>query len=222
MDANMIAELQANLAHRDLVIAQLMQRVETMELQTQKLDQSNQGMNNPSTRAINPGTLVNNPGGSANKKKPSKGKAPLPSVVYTPPSKKGALNSSSKKKTPVNQRAQSVTPMSNKKSPLQMTKQDHPAGFEHTKEAFYIQIKVLWGLVTKGSIPKPPSDEQLQAFYQQFRNSDKIESAVTQGPSLISTDLIQTLKKARKCCTKMAAICTFCECVAGGAYTFMN
>ncbi|KNZ52111.1 hypothetical protein VP01_3691g3, partial [Puccinia sorghi] len=133
-------------------------------------------------------------------------------------------------------------------------------------EAFYVHIKVLWGLVTKGSIPTP-SDEQLQAFYQRFCNSDEIESAVTRGPSLISTDLIQTLKKSRECRTKvgkhilhlsdfhicyihsslsklglttwvpnldeqadslynvahqMAAIGTFCECVAGGAYTFMN
>ncbi|KNZ51300.1 hypothetical protein VP01_4006g5 [Puccinia sorghi] len=198
-----------------------------MELQTQKLDHSNQGMNNPSTRANNPGTLVNNPGGSANKKKPSKGKALLPSVVYTPLSMKSAL-SSSKKKTPVNQCTQSVTPMSNKKSPLQMTKQEHPAGFKNTKvkipaqvEAFYVHIKVLWGLVTKGLIPKPLSDKQLQAFYQRFCKSDEIESAVNRGP-LISTNLIQTLKKACKCCTKMVAIHTFCECIAGGAYTFMH
>lgn len=130
MDAN----LKANLAHCDSLIAQLMQQFEQMELQTQNANQTNHGMNNPSTHVNNPSIFKNKPGGSAIKKKWSKAKYVLPCMVYTPPPKKNATNSSSKKKTPVHQHTGcSANPMSTKKSPLQMNKQNHPAEFEHTK-----------------------------------------------------------------------------------------
>ncbi|KNZ44914.1 hypothetical protein VP01_869g5 [Puccinia sorghi] len=130
-------------------------------------------------------------------------------MVYTPPPKKNATNSSSKKKTPVHQHTGcSVNPMSTKKSPLQMNKQNHPAEFEHTKDIFYIYIKVLWGLFTKAGNHKP-----------------SIETFVPlKTLSLLSTKFhhsfpLTSFKKLRRL---ISAICTFCQCVAGGAYTFMN
>ncbi|KNZ53974.1 hypothetical protein VP01_3087g2 [Puccinia sorghi] len=103
-------------------------------------------------------------------------------------------------KTLVNQRARSVTPMSAKKSPLQMTKQDYLAGFEHTK---VIHIKILWGLIVKVSVPKPPSEDQLRAFYQRFQSSEEVKSAITGDPALLAIELIKTLKEACEHHTKI-------------------
>ncbi|KNZ59894.1 hypothetical protein VP01_1649g7 [Puccinia sorghi] len=75
-----------------------------------------------------------------------------------------------------------------------MVKQDHLEGFEHTKEAFYVHVKVLWGLISKGSIPMAPSEQQLRSFYQRFRNTDKIESAIEKGPNLAAIEL-----QAKRC-----------------------
>ncbi|PLW38249.1 hypothetical protein PCANC_14910 [Puccinia coronata f. sp. avenae] len=133
---------------------------------------------------------------SGKKKKAAKVQAPLPQVTVTPPAGNKYMPNSASKKTPVKQRARLVTPASTKKSPLQMTKKDHPEGFEHTK--------VLWGLVAKGAIPSPPSEEQLLGLTAWVPNLDK------QADSLYNV------------AHKMATIKTFRECVAGGAYAYMN
>ncbi|KNZ59055.1 hypothetical protein VP01_1808g2 [Puccinia sorghi] len=105
----------------------------------------------------------------------------------------------SSKKTPVKQRARSATPSSaSKKSPLQMVKKDHPAGFEHTKEAFYVHIKVLWGLIKQRAVPQSPPPEQVASFYQRFSSSDEIQSAIARGPNMIPMETIQTLKQAKE------------------------
>ncbi|KAA1095105.1 hypothetical protein PGT21_035590 [Puccinia graminis f. sp. tritici] len=67
-----------------------------------------------------------------------------------------------------------------------MVKQDHPEGFEHTKEAFYVHIKVLWGLVKKRAVPNTPSPKQLAKFYQRFSSTEQIQSAITGGPNLVA------------------------------------
>jgi hypothetical protein len=61
----------------------------------------------------------------------------------------------------------------------------------------------LWGLIAKGLIPSSPSEDQLRAFYQRFRSTDKIESAITGGSNLVAFEAIETLKKARANCIKV-------------------
>ncbi|KAA1112136.1 hypothetical protein PGTUg99_007199 [Puccinia graminis f. sp. tritici] len=256
MNAKMVSELRAGLAERDQIITQLLARVEAMEVQSKKSTQQSDSA--PTSTA---------PKKSASKKKASKAPAQAPQVTVTPPARKQAINPPSSQKTPVKQRAKSATPVSSKKSPLQMTKQDHPEGFEYTKAAFYVHIKVLWGLIAKGSIPSPPSDNEVRAFYQRFRSTKEIDSAIKSGLTLLAFDAIDTLKKAREnhmkvgkhmihmsdfniryihsslsrlglsawkpnldeqadslynVAHRIAAVKTFRECVAGGAYTYMN
>ncbi|KNZ54729.1 hypothetical protein VP01_2872g4 [Puccinia sorghi] len=124
--------------------------------------------------------------------------------------------SPSNNRTPAKQRACSANPMSSKKSPLQMTKQDHPQGFEHTKpnqipspqEAFYIHIKVLWGLVAKKAIPVAPPNN-----FNPLINMPP-ESRQAYAPSQANS--------LYNVAHKMLAIKTFRKCVASNAYTFMN
>ncbi|KNZ64227.1 hypothetical protein VP01_1052g3 [Puccinia sorghi] len=158
MDTALVSNLQASLAERDAVIAQLMARVEAVELQSKK-----QSKKSPSAQTV-----------SAGKKNASKAPVNSPQVTITPPARKISIPTFSSKKNPVKQRARSATPVSAKKSPLQMTKKDHPEGFKHTKNALYIHIKVLWGLIAQGSIPKPPSEEPLRSFYQRFRSTKEM------------------------------------------------
>ncbi|PLW43445.1 hypothetical protein PCASD_07527 [Puccinia coronata f. sp. avenae] len=141
---------------------------------------------------------------SGKKKKAAKVQAPLPQVTVTPPAGNKYMPNSASKKTPVKQCARLVTPASAKKSPLQMTKKDHLEGFEHTKLVFYVHVKVLWGLVAKGAIPSPPSEEQLLGLTAWVPNLDK------QADSLYNM------------AHKMATIKTFRKCVTGGAYAYMN
>ncbi|PLW42868.1 hypothetical protein PCASD_07272, partial [Puccinia coronata f. sp. avenae] len=64
-----------------------------------------------------------------------------------------------------------------------------------------------------------PLHKQILAFYQRFKNTKQVESAITRGWNLIAFDTIQTLKDASH---KMVAIKTFCKLVVGGAYTFKS
>ncbi|PLW04631.1 hypothetical protein PCASD_26710 [Puccinia coronata f. sp. avenae] len=148
---NIVSDLHAGLAQHDQVINQLLSLVEAMELQ----------QSTAQTRAV-PNVS------SGKKKKSAKVQALFPQVTVRPSARNKSMSNSASKETPVKQRTRLVTPASAKKSPLQMTKKDHLEGFEHTKLAFYVHVKVLWGLVAKGAIPSPPLEEQLRAFYQFF------------------------------------------------------
>ncbi|KNZ46112.1 hypothetical protein VP01_7541g1, partial [Puccinia sorghi] len=129
------------------------------------------------------------------KKESSKKKTQETAVTAPKPTLQTSPAVGSDKKTPTKQHAQSATPLSAvKKSPLQMVKQEHPASFEHTKESFYVHIKVLWGLVKQRVVPQSPPPEQLSAFDQRFSLSDEIQSALAGGPNMIPMDTIQTLK----------------------------
>ncbi|MBW0568662.1 hypothetical protein O181_108377 [Austropuccinia psidii MF-1] len=88
---------------------------------------------------------------------------------------------------------------SSEKIPIQMVKNDHPTGFEKTKDAFHSHVKLLWGLLEKGKVPEPPKPEQLKEFYQRFSNEDQIETAIEKdGPTLVPIDTIETLRKAQE------------------------
>ncbi|KAA1102371.1 hypothetical protein PGTUg99_030731 [Puccinia graminis f. sp. tritici] len=187
MDASMLAQLQAGLAQRDQLIAQLLEKVSAIELQTKA---TNEGSNKVPTNSGKPQTKS----GATQKKskKAGKKKAQDPPAAKPQASSKPPTNLGSSKKTPVKQRARSATPASaSKKSPLQMVKQDHPAGFEMTKA------------IKKRAVPSTPSADQVSSFYQRFSSTDQINSAIKQGPRLVALDTIQTLKEARQERTKL-------------------
>lgn len=129
MDVNIVADLQARLAERDHVIHQLLQRLDAIELKTDSAKA-------PAKKTDNSAR----PTQSKNKKKESSKKKTKETAVTAPkPTLQKSPAVGSDKKTPTKQRARSATPLSAaKKSPLQMVKQDHPAGFEHTKVSFQI------------------------------------------------------------------------------------
>ncbi|KNZ56632.1 hypothetical protein VP01_2360g4 [Puccinia sorghi] len=189
MNNSMVSDLQAALSQRDEVIAQLMARVEAVSQKTLKKS---------STQKV-----------SASKKYASKAPATLPQVTVTPPARKKSIPNSSSKNTPVRQCAPSATPVSAKKSPLQMTKKDHPEGHFSLilefllQNALYVHIKVLWGLIAQGFIPVPPSEEQLRSFYQRFQSTEEIQSTINRCPLLLAIYAIQTLKKACESCMKV-------------------
>ncbi|KNZ49976.1 hypothetical protein VP01_4661g1, partial [Puccinia sorghi] len=125
---------------------------------------------------------------------------------------------------------QLVTPTSgSKKSLLQILKQDHPAGFEHTK---------------KRAVPPTPTAQQMS---QRFSSTDEIGSAIDRGPHLVAFATIETLKQAKAQqkrlgkymmqlsefniqypdslsneAHKMCVIKTLRQLVSGGAYKCMN
>ncbi|MBW0496504.1 hypothetical protein O181_036219 [Austropuccinia psidii MF-1] len=77
------------------------------------------------------------------------------------------------------------TPTPEKRHPHQLTVKETPAGFEPTKEAFSIHIKVLWGLIYQDSIPIPPDYSLLKEFNTQFSFSEEISNLI-QSPIAVS------------------------------------
>ncbi|MBW0529292.1 hypothetical protein O181_069007 [Austropuccinia psidii MF-1] len=78
-------------------------------------------------------------------------------------------------------------PTPKKRHPHQLTVKETPAGFEPTKEAFSIHIKVLWGLIYQDSIPFPPDYSFLKEFNTQFSFSEEISNLIR---SPVSVSLI--------------------------------
>ncbi|KAA1135919.1 hypothetical protein PGTUg99_032904 [Puccinia graminis f. sp. tritici] len=190
MDASMLAQLQAGLAQRDQLIAQLLEKVSAIELQTKatNANPSPEGSNKVPTNSGKPQTKS----GATQKKskKAGKKKAQDPPAAKPQASSKPPTNLGSSKKTPVKQRARSATPASaSKKSPLQMVKQDHPAGFEMTK--------------AKTSSSQYPIGRPSIFILSKVSSTDQINSAIEQGPRLVALDTIQTLKEARQERTKL-------------------
>ncbi|KNZ52575.1 hypothetical protein VP01_3517g5 [Puccinia sorghi] len=184
---HLVTQLQNDLAQKNELIAQLIQRVEALELST--------------------------PQSSSKKKKDTSAhitgsKNMTSSAVPALTSAKQQRATTNSPKTPVNERANSTTPAppttSAKKNPLQMVSGEQPQGFEWTRvsyfffEAFYLHIKVLWGLIEVGAIPTPPNPDQLREFNQRFSSSDQIENAISNcGGDLVAIDQIETLRNAR-------------------------
>ncbi|PLW52253.1 hypothetical protein PCASD_00220 [Puccinia coronata f. sp. avenae] len=162
-----VMDLQNNLAQKNQMISQFLQRVEAMELASKK----------PST-----------------KKDASKA---------TPPTKKSP-------KTPLNQCERSATPATpasgSKKNPLQMVTSEQPEGFESTKEAFYLHIKILWGLIESGTIPSLPKPNQSVEFNQQFSCAKKIKHVINSrgSPHLVAFNQIENLREAKSTRKKLA------------------
>ncbi|PLW23732.1 hypothetical protein PCASD_12610 [Puccinia coronata f. sp. avenae] len=96
-------------------------------------------------------------------------------------------------------------PSSSKKNPHQMIMKNQPADFERTKEAFYIHIKLLWGLVTQHAVPTSPDPTFFTKFHQRFSRTKEITQTLqTSGsPPLISESQIQTLRDAKCGCVKI-------------------
>ncbi|MBW0477426.1 hypothetical protein O181_017141 [Austropuccinia psidii MF-1] len=85
-----------------------------------------------------------------------------------------------------------------------MVRNDYPAGYEHTKDAFYIHIKFLWGLIEKNTVPSAPNPSQLNEFYQCFSTPDQLESALANnGPALVPVNTVPTLCNACQKHTKV-------------------
>ncbi|MBW0473788.1 hypothetical protein O181_013503 [Austropuccinia psidii MF-1] len=60
-----------------------------------------------------------------------------------------------------------------KRNPIQMQMRDAPPDFKYTKEALYVQIKLLWGILTPAAMPTAPDKQLLKEFYQQFSSAEE-------------------------------------------------
>ncbi|MBW0548747.1 hypothetical protein O181_088462 [Austropuccinia psidii MF-1] len=105
-------------------------------------------------------------------------------------SQKPSPNSSSQKitnKSPV------------KQNPLQMQTTDFPPNFQGVKEALFVHIKVLWGVVKQNAVPTAPAEETLVQFYRKFSSKDDIANVVrdSSAPSLVDEDAILTLAREK-------------------------
>ncbi|EFP79891.1 uncharacterized protein PGTG_05116 [Puccinia graminis f. sp. tritici CRL 75-36-700-3] len=71
---------------------------------------------------------------------------------------------------------------------------------KESKNAVFIHIKMLWGLLKSDSVPEAPDLGDLQEFYHNFSREDHINQAAATGSSrheLINTSEVQILKDAR-------------------------
>ncbi|MBW0493839.1 hypothetical protein O181_033554, partial [Austropuccinia psidii MF-1] len=86
-----------------------------------------------------------------------------------------------------------------KRHPLQMLTCEVPADFNFTKEALYVHIRILWGMIEKQPLPPSPDKSLLKEFKQRFSNNDQIQDAANSntGATLISEKEVQTLRDAR-------------------------
>ncbi|KNZ46531.1 hypothetical protein VP01_719g5 [Puccinia sorghi] len=138
---------------------------------------------------------------------PKQTKSKKPPTVEASPAKpiKKTSNPKSSPKTP-NQRARSSTPnslgpSSNKKSPLQMLSNEQPAGFERTKvsffffmEAFDIQIKLIWGMLTNHSITTPLDPAFLTELFSLLKRRSKCSNM----PRLVKSSSAKVLSTSLK------------------------
>ncbi|MBW0475619.1 hypothetical protein O181_015334 [Austropuccinia psidii MF-1] len=191
LDPMIVTELQNSVLHKDEVISQLLNRVQAMELQIQ---------NHTSTKKkahSKKGTSTRNTSYHFSKNQGEKEH----SQFQSPKSRSFSLDQKAKIRKIVRKKN---SDSSSRKSPLQMVGNDYPAGYEHTKDAFYIHIKLLWGLIEKNAVPSAPDPSQLNEFYQRFSTPDQIESALANnGPALVPVDTVQTLRNARQKRTKV-------------------
>ncbi|MBW0586867.1 hypothetical protein O181_126582, partial [Austropuccinia psidii MF-1] len=90
-----------------------------------------------------------------------------------------------------------------RQNPLQMQTSDFPPDFGGVKEALFVHIKVLWGVVEQNAVPTAPEEEKLVQFYRKFSSEDDIANVVrdSSAPNLVEEDAILTLahEKIQKC-----------------------
>ncbi|MBW0462098.1 hypothetical protein O181_001813 [Austropuccinia psidii MF-1] len=86
-----------------------------------------------------------------------------------------------------------------KRNPIQMLMREAPPDFKYTKEALYVHIKLLWGMLTPAAMPTAPDKQLLKEFYQRFSSVEEVQSVAqnSQGVKLINEAQVQTLRDAR-------------------------
>ncbi|MBW0500598.1 hypothetical protein O181_040313 [Austropuccinia psidii MF-1] len=76
-----------------------------------------------------------------------------------------------------------------------MLMREAPEDFRYTKEALFNHIKLLRGMVKKGSIPPAADHSLITEFYQRFSTTNQMENVASnkQSTTLIKHDQGQTL-----------------------------
>ncbi|KAH9467228.1 hypothetical protein Pst134EB_002251 [Puccinia striiformis f. sp. tritici] len=149
----------------EATIAKLLKEVASLKASQSKSDRKKANTSNPKV-------VVSN---VAPASRPAPKKAPVPTTRSSnraPPSVPASKKKASPKKTVA------PKPITAKRHPKQMQKDDFPPGFTPTKTALFTHIKILWGLHTQDSVPRPPELSTLQEFYRRFRRAEQIEEAI--------------------------------------------
>ncbi|MBW0522109.1 hypothetical protein O181_061824 [Austropuccinia psidii MF-1] len=136
-------EMQNAISQRDEIIARLMQQAE---------DEAE---------------AKNNPWGSSSHAKKDKGKGRR----ISPPGHRFQTTIPKRNPTPMGQQKTKHTPKQPpatlvKRNPMQMVMRDAPPDFKYTKEALYVHVKLLWGMLTPAAMPTAPDKLLLKEFYQ--------------------------------------------------------
>ncbi|KAI9626698.1 hypothetical protein H4Q26_017744 [Puccinia striiformis f. sp. tritici PST-130] len=128
----------------EATIAKLLKEVASLKASQSKSDRKKANTSNPKV-------VVSN---VAPASRPAPKKAPVPTTRSSnraPPSVPASKKKASPKKTVA------PKPITAKRHPKQMQKDDFPPGFTPTKTALFTHIKILWGLHTQDSVPRPPN-----------------------------------------------------------------
>ncbi|MBW0482699.1 hypothetical protein O181_022414, partial [Austropuccinia psidii MF-1] len=166
--------MQNAMLEHDELIAQLLQEAEAEE----KAKENPWGRNNHKT---------------------DKGKGHHISFEYqvrnTPKASSGTRKSQQTRST---QCPQARPALSVRHNPIQMLMQDAPPDFKYTKEALYVHIKLLWGMIPPGAMQTAPDKQLLKEFYQRFSNVKEVQSVAqnSRGVKLINKAQVQTLRNA--------------------------
>ncbi|MBW0477253.1 hypothetical protein O181_016968 [Austropuccinia psidii MF-1] len=80
-------------------------------------------------------------------------------------------------------------------NPMQMVMQDAPPDFKCTKEALYVHVELLWGMLTPASMQTAPDELLLKEFYQQFSSVEEVQSVAqnSNGVKLVKEAQVQRL-----------------------------
>ncbi|PLW51405.1 hypothetical protein PCASD_00412 [Puccinia coronata f. sp. avenae] len=118
--------------------------------------------------------------------------------VKAPPAKKTLVTTSKPIKVLKSIKESMVKVPSKKQNPQQMQTGKYPTNYTSTKNAMFIHIKMLWGLLKADSVPEPPSLRDLEEFYSHFSNEQHINKAAqTSSPAIINPPEVELLKDTR-------------------------
>lgn len=81
----------------------------------------------------------------------------------------------------------------------QMTMKNVPETFLKTRDALYVHIKILWGLIHEKAVPLPPCPDTLKEFYTWFSLTTEVEDAANNkaAPQLIGATEIKSVCNMR-------------------------
>ncbi|MBW0539232.1 hypothetical protein O181_078947 [Austropuccinia psidii MF-1] len=82
-----------------------------------------------------------------------------------------------------------------KRHPLQLLMCEVPEDFQYTKDAIFIHIRILWGMIKQKSLPPSPDQSLLKEFNMLFSNNDELENVAKSNTCavLISEEEVQML-----------------------------